>query len=405
MNIEKLIHDLDDMIIDCKKTVSACLPEDGIRFFLPPPVSAPEGTVFAGSVSEWKLLTENELLLDGCTYLICRENDSRLPQPSFSCAEIKSNFLFLNAPVQTVLLKLTNILTGHPLSHSLTVTQLYRDFWRDILSFRLTEKKQIAARLNAFPFPVHAHIACILVRSAHKRQEAPYLEDVLHALQDFFPNTNICPTGNEWIILYSQKRDTSDRLDISYEAFSSLLIRHHLDAGISYVCQLPEILHTLYLTAAASMDLGRRLSINPTIKRIYTFHQYNPYYVFHLCSQTFVKQHKTENLVYLTHPDITRIYYHDLTKNNNLLDVLYTYLSCERNLNRTSEMLFMHRNTILNKLNKIESILNHKLDFESDHFLLQMSCMLLKYQHSYLRRNLNDYFSSCTLKDNSGCPH
>lgn len=404
MTIEMLIQDLDDMIIDCKKTVTACMPEKGISFFLPSPVSASEGTVFAGSVSEWKMLVENGLLLDGCTYLVCRENDSQLFQPFLHTKE-KSNFLFLNAPVQTVLMKLTGVLTEQPFSPPPTVTQLYRDFWNDILSFRLTERKQVLARLNAFPFPIHAHIACILVRPASKQPEHPYAQEILYALQDFFPNTNICPTGKEWIILYSQEADTSDRLDIAYETFSDLLAKYLLDAGISYACQLPEMLHMLYITASRSLDLGRQLSIEPTEKRIYTYHQYSPYYMIHLCSQSFVKQHRTENLIYLTHPDIIRIYYYDLAKNNNLLDVLYAYLSCDRNLKRTSQMLFMHRNTILNKLNKIESILRHKLDFESDHLLLQLSCMILKYQHDYMQRNINDYFASITLEDNSGCPH
>lgn len=101
-----------------------------------------------------------------------------------------------------------------------------------------------------------------------------------------------------------------------------------------------------------STELGRELGIMPYTKRIYTYHQYNPYYIIHLCSQKFAELHNTDNLIYLTHPDITRSYYYDLENNNNLLDVLFVYLNCGQNISLTSQQLLMHRNTALNKLKR-----------------------------------------------------
>lgn len=98
--------------------------------------------------------------------------------------------------------------------------------------------------------------------------------------------------------------------------------------------------------------------------------------------------------ILLTHPDITRLYYYDVENNSNLLDVLSAYLSCGQNVNQTSQMLYMHRNTVLNKLNKIEEFLQHEFDYTTDHFLLLLSCMILRYQHQYTQRNVSDYFVS-----------
>lgn len=142
-----------------------------------------------------------------------------------------------------------------------------------------------------------------------------------------------------------------------------MLEQYQTYAGISYVCQLPQALRTLYLAASASIELGKRLAIATQYRRIYTYHQYNPYYVIHLCSSYFRKLHNTDNLMYLTHPNITRLFYYDLENNNNLLDVLFAYLYCGQNLNKASKMLHMHRNTVLNKLSRIKEFLQHDFDY------------------------------------------
>ncbi len=233
-------------------------------------------------------------------------------------------------------------------------------------------------------------MACIVVSPDSPEHDALRIREIQLALHDFFKETNLFYENREWIILYSQEKDTSVELDISYEAFSQLLNQYHLNAGISYVCQLPEQFRILYLTASASIQIGQRMKISPYMKRIYTYHQYNPYYVIHLCSQKFTEIHNTKNLVYLVHPDVVRLYYYDLENKNNLLDVLFAYLSCAQNISLAAQTLYMHRNTVLNKLNKIESFLHHKPFTEKDHWLILFSCMILKYQCT--QNEITDFF-------------
>ncbi len=396
MTTENLLHHLNDMILDYRKPVPYCMPEDGIHFLMPPPAASSRGMVFAGSFSDWEIACKNNLLYDECTYLICRENARQTTLPRI----LKPiNLFLLDASVQTVLQRMTSILFGKSAADSLTVAQRYQNFWTDIMSLHLTTPKQVTDRIQDFPFPVHTYITCVVVRYSHPLQDNTSLPEIRQELQDFFPDTNLFFSEKEWIILYSSKENPSDHLDIPYDAFSNLLTQYDLDAGISYASRFPELLRTLYLTAAASIDLGKGLAIAPCQKRIYTYRQYNAYYVIHLCAQTFTELHGIDNLVYLTHPDIIRLYYYDQENNTNLLDVLYIYLSCEKNITQTSRLLYMHRNTIMNKLNKIKSVLHHDPDYDSNHFLLLLSCMIMKYQYSYTRRNVEDCFASRILED------
>ncbi len=397
MTIDELIIQMRDIITWSDTPAAYCNIEEGIRFFYPPCSSAARGTIFLGSYSEWRSLCRDKLLQPECTYLISIDKEKNAePIP----CSIPINVLFFCAPVSVIRKELTAFLMNfsHQLNRGILSAQYLR-FWNDIMSMELSDRQQILERLDEFPYQLHTHIACVVVRSSVLGKNDTELLEAQKALQDFFPGTNLFYTGTEWILIYSQAKDTSDYLDISYEAFSSLLEQYKLEAGISYACRLPEILRTLYLTASASLELGKKLGIAPQIKGIYTYHQYNTYYVIQLCAQRFTVLHKTDNLIYLTHPDVTRIYYYDLEHHNNLLDVLFTYLICGKNIALTSQRLYMHRNTILNKLNKIEEFLQHRLEYDEEHLLLLLSCIIVKYQQFYTQRPLQDFFSTGIIPD------
>lgn len=389
MKVENLSDYLKDIILSANTPIADCNVEKGVHFLCPPPNTPIPGTVFAGTLSEWNMLNSLHLVSPKCTYLVCTDGEPPFPASPADCT---FNLLILNASVKTLLHKLTSLLTRSPMLSDMQQNQLYADFWHSIMDGSIKDSAQAMAHFQHFPYPLNAHLACIVVSPDTPDLNVLQIQEIQLALHDFFKETNIFIYNGEWIVLYSQEKDTSVELDISYEAFSQLLGHYHLNAGISYVCQLPEQFRIMYLTASASIQIGQSLKLEPYVKRIFMYYQYNPYYVIHLCSQKFTEIHNTKNLIYLAHPDIIRLYYYDLNTNSNLLDVLFTYLSCAQNLSLTAQMLYMHRNTVLNKLNKIEDFLHHKPFTEKDHFLILLSCMIVKYQCSI--NNITEFFSS-----------
>ena len=254
----------------------------------------------------------------------------------------------------------------------------------------MEDREQVMLSLHQFPYLMHTHVACIVVTSDTQGLDPLQIQEIQSALHGFFPETNLFRYNKEWIILFSQEKDTSVELDISYSEFSRLLERYSLCAGISYACQLPERYRTMYLTASASIKLGKTLKVDPYVKRIYSYCQYNPYYLIRLAAQKFKEIHNTDNLVYLAHPDVIRLYYYDLENKNTLLDVLEAYLTNAQNPTLTARALYMHRNTVSNKLNKIEEVLGHKPFDEQNHFLILLSCMIVRYLRS--RKEITEFF-------------
>ena len=84
-------------------------------------------------------------------------------------------------------------------------------------------------------------------------------------------------------------------------------------------------------------------------------------------------------LLCTAHPGVVALTRHDNENNDNLRDVLYFYLMNGRSVSATADRLYLHRNTIMNKIKKIQSMLN--LDLEDRHVRQRLifSCQVLRY--------------------------
>jgi GAF domain-containing protein len=75
---------------------------------------------------------------------------------------------------------------------------------------------------------------------------------------------------------------------------------------------------------------------------------------------------------------IARIDSYDRRKNTDLLDTLETYLECAGNLTRTSDRLFVHRNTLIQRLERLQSLCDIDLQDRSNWLTLQIAIKVYK---------------------------
>lgn len=69
---------------------------------------------------------------------------------------------------------------------------------------------------------------------------------------------------------------------------------------------------------------------------------------------------------------------YDRRKNTDLLDTLETYLECAGNLTKTSERLFVHRNTLIQRLERLQSLCEIDLQERSNWLTLQVAIKVYK---------------------------
>ena len=95
-------------------------------------------------------------------------------------------------------------------------------------------------------------------------------------------------------------------------------------------------------------------------------------------------------LLSLIHENILKLYKYDIDNNTSLGFTLYTYIKCNRSLVICSKELYVHKNTITYRLNKIKDILNDNLDSSSINLNYLHSLLIIKYLIS-IKFDFNKY--------------
>ena len=85
------------------------------------------------------------------------------------------------------------------------------------------------------------------------------------------------------------------------------------------------------------------------------------------------------NLLGFCHPALRRLSAHDDRHGGELMDTLYCYLQVSGTTKRAADLLCLHKNTLLYRMNRIREILGCDLTSGEDQFVLQLSFRVLMY--------------------------
>lgn len=384
MDTEAFLKRFDGFVATSYCRVDSVSLTDGVRLLTPVPQRA--GTyVFLGDIKTFTRLFEEKDLISRSTYLVCKGAEPGLQIPKTFDMEV--NIIVLNMIVREAIQYL-NLVQADSREDEEDGEQVLRAFFKTISVQSISSEDVMASWAARFPYPLKTFLACIVIHPEVNGAKLLSPGEISDILRRFFPETNLFYLNREWIVFYGQEELASEEINISYEDFSALLQKYSLNAGISYVGVIPRNLYTLYLTARMSISLGTRISIPPRVKRIYSFAQYHPLYLIHLCAKEYDRAHNHNTFYYMAHPDVVRIFLYDQDHDTDLLDTLYAFMINQSSLSKTAQYLFMHRNTVYNKLMKIEGIIGYPLSKIKDYSIFVLSYMVVKYYCDYQSNEL-----------------
>lgn len=172
------------------------------------------------------------------------------------------------------------------------------------------------------------------------------------------------------------------------EAINTVLKQHKLRMMVSNSTRDFGKLNTLYNLTRRTGLIAERLNLQRG-ERIYHYERYGMYQVIDLCTQRYMSLFGHSDLMYLVHPIVVHLTRYDEKHRTNLRDVLFYYLQNSQDLKRTAEMMYMHRNTVANKINQIRSICS--IDFEDGGLCqrLLFSCQVILYYERVLQQRLS----------------
>lgn len=321
--------------------------------------------------------------------------DLRLYGRTFSCDGAPMGMVLIEARRQTVDKDLqalcacaADFLCRRLLSRDLerlgSSSKLFQQCWEEIAQQKLTGTADIRAALSHMPYPVDAFVRVGVVTFDGSGDGVPY-NYLLTRLREIFPRTNIAVYRKDVVILLSYAQRTF-RPELSHqEQLTALLERYNGFMALSNGTRKLEALSSSFRLARRTATLGRALRNDPQ-ERIFFHEDYSVYSIIDLCVQRYMESKGNVDVLYLIHPAVIHLTRYDLDHHSSLRDVLYYYLINDRNLVKTAAATYMHRNTVINKVNKIMELLDLDLEDGNLRQRLILSCQFIRYYENVMNR-------------------
>lgn len=270
-----------------------------------------------------------------------------------------------------------------------TTNTAFFSIFEDYAQQQTLNEFEVRNRFQLFPVPVKKYMQCLIVqfKNTFEKQTADFL---LHQLTELLPPCNFTIYQEHIIFLYSSDQPfKSAETYVDMQKLSELLLEFQACAIFSAVSRFPERFYTLFTLSKKLLNILTHLNLRTTYPDIYIYDEYFIYLSIDLAAQQFQTDLHHSEIIYLADSSVITLARYDTEHHSDLLDLLFYYLLNGCNVTRTAKMMYMHRNTVLNKVNKINTLIKLPLDNGSTQQRLLFSCQLVKYYQEYLRIQLH----------------
>lgn len=338
----------------------------------------------------------DHIYIAGSDALICSITNQYVPAPA-------TVFLAKNAQIPAEKIKNLNIITTDlelPVlynalffslqriqqSDEFTARVAFTDFLTNISSNKNIECESIKKMILSLPLPVSEQRFYFIIIGFN--QGASLLAEtdrIFVQLSSVFDNCNMGIFDKKVVILYQADTPDNKVPDHVRGKLAAFLAAKDGYAVISNGIRKITSIHTVFLIAKRLSEITPKFQ-NPDSTRIFDQEEYGIYYVIDSSRKQFQENFGHDDILFLTHPGILALIRHDAIHGSNLLRVLHCYLVNNQNLTKTSKQMFMHRNTTLNKIRKIQDIINVDLNNPDIQTKLLFSFYIIKYLEHFRKK-------------------
>ena len=212
------------------------------------------------------------------------------------------------------------------------------------------------------------------------------LRPLFRELRELRPRENIALLPNYIFLLTGSSHPETPAAIMEDRSFEEVLERHKAFAMVSNPSQWLRNLRRLTQQAFRVLPAAAAVRYQEEEKRrCLKFDRYAIYYLVHLCEVALQYELSTSDIIFLCDTGVLTLTRYDRTFNSNLRDTLFTFLTNNCSISETSRKMFVHRNTVIYKLNLIRSLIGDKMDSPDMRTQLVLSCMIIRYVENYRR--------------------
>ena len=226
--------------------------------------------------------------------------------------------------------------------------------------------RELSNQLGSVGWTLGDNYCCIVMQGHSDQNQAKYVNTFCLKLENWFTDCVTFTYQDQAVAVVKLKHSGCDVRDIPYR-IGVLLRDGLLNAGISFRYVGFDMTPVYYQQARSALDMGKLY--NPS-SWCYLFEDYALYYFMHYGSSQLPPRH-------LCHPALVQLYSYDQVNGTDLLHTLETYVCNNCNAVTASNLLYIHRNTFYQRMNKIQELVQLNLEDQKLRLYLQLSIQLI----------------------------
>lgn len=254
-------------------------------------------------------------------------------------------------------------------------------FVSDLLNGAINDEQKILDRCRFFRWNLKMPYRVLTIRPSRKGDAAEggdylELERQKEALQRQFPEATAFLYGSQIkLVIHVYDQTTQDALILGEVA--TFLRQRQLVAGVSQTAYHLRNLSGRHQQAMKAMEMGLLLDgAGP----LFYYDTYSIYHCLELCAPQM-------SLLQLCHSAVLKLESYDRKNGTELLGTLHAYLSCHSNLSEAAASLYIHRNTLSKRLDKINDLIHVDFGDAETVFHLMFSYRILEYYGATVMRD------------------
>lgn len=236
---------------------------------------------------------------------------------------------------------------------------------RDLLQNRFADRVHFLSRIQGCSLDHHFLFCIGCIDFRHYVSYNAHHSLIQDNLRAYIPNSTSVFYEKQLVILIKSNDEAN------YDLLEQFLKSSSLVMGMSDSFEDLYQFNTYFKQAQATLRLHEL--VNPH-NQICFYEQYKSYHMF--------ERFTTEELLLFCHQLVLKLKHVDEKNNTDYVETLRSYLYFQKSIQKTASHLFVHRNTINYRIQKIKEITEFNLDqYDLDAHILQ-SCEIIRFiQH------------------------
>ncbi|MEN8905141.1 MAG: helix-turn-helix domain-containing protein [Clostridiales bacterium] len=246
--------------------------------------------------------------------------------------------------------------------------QMFSYFLIDLLKSEFPSIHNINRRLSILKYQLLNTFYICIISTQQKENPHNELSILIQQLQNILTGHIYAIYNNQLVILFN-KKNNSELSNYCISELKKTSIHNKIKIGLSNPFDDITLIKTYYKQAVRTIEYINQLN---KYYGLYYYKDYTYYDILNNCQAN-------HNLLNFCDPDLMILLKYDKKRSSNLMTTLYHFLEESANSKLTSKALFIHKNTLHYRLDKIKSILSNPLTSGDSLFKYHLSFRILIY--------------------------